>query len=110
MIIDSTVLISLGLIGKLELIEEGKIPRMVLNEIETDSIKNTLAEPQFSIIIPTEKSRLQALEILGDPFESGDSDIVALLLGFPHSVIATDDKRLRCFSKFFSVIFVFRLF
>lgn len=99
MIIDSTVLISFGLIGRLALIEECKIPRLVFNEIETESIKNTLIEPKFSIIIPSEKSRRQAMEILGDLFETGDSDIVALLLDFPHSIIATDDKRLRSVCK-----------
>jgi len=35
------------------------------------------------------------LKILGDKYETGDSDIVALLIDSPSSIIATDDKRLR---------------
>ncbi|NVM31247.1 MAG: DUF3368 domain-containing protein [Candidatus Helarchaeota archaeon] len=95
MIIDSTVIISLGLVGKLDLIEEGIIPRMVLNEIQTESIRISLKEPKFNISTPSDKSKRQALEILGDSMETGDSDIVASLLDFPQSLIATDDKRLR---------------
>ena len=99
MIIDSTVIISLGLVGKLDLIEEGIIPRLVFNEIEIESIRISLKEPIFVIPTPSDKSKRQALEILGDLIETGDSDIVALLLDLPHSLIATDDKRLRSVCK-----------
>jgi len=95
MIIDSTVLLSLGLIGKLDLIPKCKIPEKVFDEIQTESIRKKLIERQFQICSPTEKSRSIALDILGDTKETGDSDIVALLLDFPYSIIATDDKRLR---------------
>ena len=99
MIIDSTILISLGLIERLELLEACEIPGLVFDEIKTESIKTTLTKLKFPIISPTEKSKHQALEILGDLLETGDSDIVASLLDFPRSVIATDDKRLRTVCK-----------
>ncbi|MHA1379183.1 MAG: DUF3368 domain-containing protein [Candidatus Helarchaeota archaeon] len=95
MIIDSTVILSLGLIGKLELIQDIEIPKRVFDEIQTESIKKKLNEQKFKIITPTKKSRLKALEILGDTSETGDSDIVASLFDLPNSIIATDDKRIR---------------
>jgi predicted nucleic acid-binding protein len=95
MIINSTVLIALDLIKKLDLIEAGLIPKRVYTEIQSESVKLILIEPKFKIITPTKKSRRRALQILGDIDETGDSDIIALLLDYPHSIIATDDKRLR---------------
>jgi len=66
MIIDSTVLLSLGLIGKLDLIQECEIPKRVFNEIHTATIQTKLKERKFKIISPNKNSRKQALEILGD--------------------------------------------
>ena len=95
MIIDSTVILSLGLIGKLEFIYNNKIPKKVYDEIQTESIKKELNERKFEVITPSKSSRRKVLEILGDKSESGDSDIIASLLDFPNSIIVTDDKRLR---------------
>ena len=95
MIIDSTVILSLGLIGKLELIQNNKIPKKVYDEIQTELIKKELNERKFEVITPSKNSKRKALEILGDKSETGDSDIIASILDFPNSIIATDDKRLR---------------
>lgn len=95
MILDSTVIISLGLIGKLELLEERTIPTKVFEEIITTSIRNKLLDLKFQLISPTKKSKFKALEILGDETESGDSDVVAFLLDNIQLIIATDDRRLR---------------
>ena len=62
---------------------------------KTEFIEKSLRKPQFKRISPTQKSKKRALEILGDENETGDSDVVALLLDSPHSMVATDDKRLR---------------
>ena len=84
MIIDSTVILSLGLIGKLEFIQNNKIPKKVYDEIQTESIKKELNERKFEVITPSKSSRRKALEILGDKSETGDSDIIASLLDFPN--------------------------
>lgn len=101
MIMDSTVILSLGLIGKLEFIQNNKIPKRVYNEIQTESIKKRLNERKFKVITPSKNSRRKALEILGDKSETGDSDIIASLLDFPNSIIVTDDKRLRSVCRAF---------
>jgi predicted nucleic acid-binding protein len=95
MIVDSTVLISLGLINQLDLIDTFKIPKKVYEEIETEFIKAILIKRDFKIINPSINSKRRALKILGDKFETGDSDLIAILLELPNSLIATDDKRLR---------------
>ena len=95
MIVDSTVLISLGNLGKIELIKNCIIPENVLKEVTNDPAKSALTTLNFQKIVPLEESSEKSLNLLGDKYESGDSDIVALLLDFPSSLIATDDKRLR---------------
>jgi len=91
-IVDSTVLIALGNMGRLDLLPECIIPEKVLEEITKEPVKSALKE--FRIFTPSEKSRRKALEILGDEEETGDSDIVAALLDLGY-VVATDDRRLR---------------
>ena len=95
MIVDSTVLISLGNIGKIELINNCIIPDKVLKEITNEPAKNALLTLKFQKVIPLQNTIEQSLKILGDKYETGDSDIVALLIDSPSSIIATDDKRLR---------------
>ncbi|HUX99848.1 MAG TPA: DUF3368 domain-containing protein [Candidatus Deferrimicrobium sp.] len=95
MIVNSTVLISLGNLGKLELITNCQIPEKVLKEITNEPVKSALLNLNFQKVVPSKESIAKALKLLGDRNESGDSDIVAFLLDFPSSIIATDDKRLR---------------
>lgn len=95
MIIDSTVLLSLSNIGKLDLISDFIVPEKVLEEIKNEPTRSAVLKQKFKTITPSEGLRKKALEILGDQVETGDSDIVASLLESPKSVIATDDKRLR---------------
>jgi predicted nucleic acid-binding protein len=95
MIVDSTVLISLGNLGQIELINKCIIPENILKEITNEPAKSALFNLKFQKVIPSEKSIKQSLKILGDKYETGDSDIVALLIDSPSSIIATDDKRLR---------------
>ncbi len=95
MIVNSTVLLTLGNLGKLELITNCKIPEKVLKEITKEPAMSALFNLNFQKIVPSNESVAKALQLLGDRNESGDSDIVASLLDFPSSIIATDDKRLR---------------
>ena len=95
MIVDSTVLISLGNLGKIELVNNCLIPENVLKEITNEPAKSALSSLKFQKVIPSEKSVKQSLKILGDKCETGDSDIVALLIDSPKSIVATDDKRVR---------------
>lgn len=95
MIVDSTVLISLANIGKIEIINQCLIPENVLKEIINEPAKSALLTLKFQKVTPLKNSKLHSLSILGDKKETGDSDIVALLLDNPSSIIATDDKRLR---------------
>jgi predicted nucleic acid-binding protein len=95
MIVDSTVLIALGNLGKIQLINNCKIPEKVLEEISHDPTKNALLHLTYQKVIPSKNSQKKSLNILGDKFESGDSDIVAILIDIPSSIIATDDRRLR---------------
>ncbi|RLI76232.1 hypothetical protein DRP05_13245 [Archaeoglobales archaeon] len=95
MIVDSTVLISLGNIGKLDLLSECVIPEKVIKEVTKEPAKSALNSLKFRLIIPSTKSRRKALEILGDEEETGDSDVVAALIENPHYVVATDDRRIR---------------
>lgn len=95
MIVDSTVLISFGNIGKIGLIDDCIIPEKVLNEITNEPAKSAILTLNFQKIVPSEKSIKLALEILGDENETGDSDIVAALIDSPTIIIATDDKRIR---------------
>lgn len=83
MIVDSTVLICLGNLGKIELVNNCLI-------ITNDPAKSALFSLKFQKDIPLEKSVKQSLKILGDKYETGDSDIVALLIDSPESIIATD--------------------
>ena len=95
MIVDSTVLISLGNLSKIELIQNCKNPENVLKEITNEPAKSALLTLNFQKVIPSKNSIEQALNILGDKNETGDSDIIALLIDSPSAIIATDDKRLR---------------
>jgi len=91
-IADSTVLIALGNVGRLDLLPECIVPERVLEEVTKEPAKSALRK--FRIFTPSDKSRKIALEILGDEEETGDSDVVAALLDLGCAV-ATDDKRLR---------------
>lgn len=95
MIVDSTVLISLGNLRKLELITDCIIPEKIFKEITNEPAKSALLTLKFKKIVPLKKSIEKSLNLLGDKYESGDSDIVASLLDSPSSLVATDDKRLR---------------
>ncbi|MBD3254420.1 MAG: hypothetical protein GF383_04965 [Candidatus Lokiarchaeota archaeon] len=95
MIVDSTILISLDNLGKIELINNCLIPDKVLNEITNEPAKSAGLTLKFQKVIPSEKSIKQSLKILGDTNETRDSDIVALLIDSSSSIIATDDKGLR---------------
>ncbi|HEY0088046.1 MAG TPA: DUF3368 domain-containing protein [Candidatus Lokiarchaeia archaeon] len=95
MIVDSTVLISLGNLGKIELIKDCIIPENVLKEITNEPAKSALLTLSFQKVAPSKKSSEKSLSLLGDKYESGDPDIIALLLDFPSSLIASNDKRLR---------------
>ena len=66
-----------------------------MKEITNEPAKSALLTLKFHKILPSKNSIKQALKILGDKYETGDSDIVALLIDSPSSTIATDDKRLR---------------
>ena len=80
---------------KIELINDCIIPDNVLKEITNEPAKSALLTLKFQKVIPSKNSIEQALKILGDKYETADSDIVALLIDSPSSTIATDDKRLR---------------
>lgn len=95
MIANSTVLISLGKIGSLDLLPECKVPVKVMEEMVQEPLWSAITIRKLPIITPSAQSREKALEILGDRDETGDSDVIAALLDFPNSVVATDDKRLR---------------
>lgn len=95
MIVDSTVIISLTNIGEIEMINQCIIPENVLKEIINEPAKSALLTLQFQKVTPSKNSKLHSLSILGDKKETGDSDIVALLIDKPSSIIVTDDKRLR---------------
>jgi len=95
MIVDSTVLISLAKLGKIEWVNNCIIPDKVSKEITNEPAKSALLTIKFKERIPSEKSKKKSLNILGDKIETGDSDIIALLIESPSSVIDTDDKRLR---------------
>lgn len=95
MIVDSTFLITLANLGKIELIEGAIIPEKVLEEILNEPAKSALLTLNFQKISPSIKSRKLSMTILGDTYESGDNDIVALLIDFSSSLIATDDRRIR---------------
>lgn len=96
-IVDSTVLISLSNIDRLDLIPENKllIPEKVLKEITEEPTKKTLTGLDERVAIPKEDAKRRALKILGDEKETGDSNVLALFLDYPEYIVATDDKRLR---------------
>ncbi len=97
MIVNSTVIIALGNIGKLDLLRPFSllIPEKVIAEITKEPAKSELKKLGFKTIVPGENARKRAMEILQDSVESGDTDIVATLLENPSEVVATDDRRLR---------------
>lgn len=66
-----------------------------MKEITNEPAKSALLTLKFQKVIPLQNTIEQSLKILGDKYETGDSDIVALLIDSPSSIIATDDKRLR---------------
>jgi len=99
MIIDSTVILSLGKLRCLDLIGDFILPENVFNEILDEPVKTAMLKLKHKKITPLKQSRDKAMELLGDSKESGDSDIVALILENPNSIIATDDRRLRNICK-----------
>lgn len=96
-IVDSTVLITLSNVERLDLIPENKllIPEKVLKEITKGTTKKALTGLDERVITPREGAKRKALKILGDEKETGDSDVLALFLDYPSYIVATDDKRLR---------------
>ena len=66
-----------------------------MKEITNEPAKSALLTLNFQKVIPLQNTIEQSLKILGDKYETGDSDLVALLIDSPSSIIATDDKRLR---------------
>ena len=91
-IVNSTVLIALGNIGRLDLLPECIIPEKVREEVTKEPARSAIGK--IRIFTPSDRSRRMALEVLGDDEETGDSDVVAALLDLDHAV-ATDDRRLR---------------
>ncbi len=97
MIVNSTVIIALGNIGRLNLLRPFPllIPERVIAEITKEPAKTELGNLNPKIIIPSDDARRKAMEILQDNVESGDTDVIAALLEHPSEVVATDDRRLR---------------
>lgn len=100
LVLDSTVIIALGTIKRVELLRwRVLIPEKVVAEQRSELARNTLAHlfrgGKVEVIKPVEEMRKKALSILGDKEETGDSDIIATVLELKDVVIATDDRRLR---------------
>jgi predicted nucleic acid-binding protein len=97
MIVNSTVIIALGNINRLDLLRSFPllIPERVIAEITKEPTKSELRKLDFKIIVPGDDARKRAMEILQDNVESGDTDVIAALLEHPAEVVATDDRRLR---------------
>ncbi len=75
-IVDSTVLIALGNIGRIDLLPKCIIPEKVLEEITKEPTKSAIRK--FRIFTPSENSRRKALEILGDEEETGIQTLLQL--------------------------------
>ena len=97
MILNSTVIIALGNINRLDLLNPFQllIPEKVLEEITKGPAKIELEKLDFKIVAPGNDTRRKATEILQDDAESGDTDVVATLIEHPSEPVATDDRRLR---------------
>ncbi len=64
MIVDSTVLISLGNLGKIDLIKDCIIPENVLKEITNEPTKSALLTLSFQKIGPSKKSTEKSFKFL----------------------------------------------
>lgn len=100
LVLDSTVIIGLSTVKRVELLRwRVLIPEKVVEELRKEPARSTLAtllgEGKAEVIKPSEEMCKKALSILGDKKETGDSDVIATVLELKDAVIATDDRRLR---------------